>query len=129
MIEKIIKIFIWLRDKNSPDLDMIRVYKVEGDIITFAAYWYYDDDEDGWYTLDTSKIITEGKINPSTGNYAVEYTGEPVIAYGFDAVTSTDSMVEEYITSADDEEEITVNSIVVQKYMPPKPRPCIVVDY
>jgi len=34
MIEKIIKIFVWLRDKNSPDLDMIRVYKVEGDIIT-----------------------------------------------------------------------------------------------
>jgi len=83
LLEKIQKIFVYIRNISSPELSYIAIYYIDGDKIAFTAYWDIEDDfdEDEPYFLDVSKIETSGKMNPhgEKYNYDMVLKGEPNI--------------------------------------------------
>lgn len=80
LLEKIKKIFVWIRNLSSPQLRYIAVYYIDGSKIAFTAYYDIEDDfdEDEAYFLDVSKIETTGEMN-SQGDYNMILNGEPNI--------------------------------------------------
>lgn len=80
LIEKVKKIFVYIRNISSPQLRYIAIYYIDGDKIAFTAYWDIEDDydEDEPYYLDVSKIETTGEMNQQR-DYNMVLNGEPNI--------------------------------------------------
>lgn len=83
LLEKIKKIFVYIRNISSPQLRYIAVYYIDSNKIAFTAYWDIEDDydEDEPYYLDVSKIETNGKMNQQKEMYTYNMVlnGEPNI--------------------------------------------------